>query len=396
MTEAQPKTAFYRILVAIETDATRYYGADARRPALLDAAGAEQMLAHLSADLRALLPEVTGCSLIAPGAVYDETQLLRPGFPVFRALERVAGDDDAPEKAGRFRPGLVSVGAGHGTMPDRDLQPLGDIPLGLMQLLPVVLHGPAERVAGLGQAMEYRFLEEGQLSAHSAAWLETAFDIGINHARFMTVTDLNAMLRLQLEHFGFLALWELLDAALNDANAALTVSGRQGQVFDLRDGAVHTEFQSFDHWANNGGGASLPALRQQLAAAYADWTRELRQYATTLAAHGIPLHFHLPANGASLDGNWFCETGLHPAGDVDSAVTEHSFGDLGTIAITAVREGRTENYYPLTAQGLNDIHDFLRDQIDEKHTIAFPGTLLYDERQRCLVADSYTPRDRTR
>jgi len=392
MPEADRPSAFYRILVAIETDATRYYGADARRPATLDSVQSEQMLAHLSADLRALLPGVTACSLIAAGAVYDQTQLLRPGFPVYHALEAVAGEGLKHAESSRFTPRLVSIGAKQGSLPVAELQPLPDVPLSLMQLLPVVLHGPPAAVAELGQAMEYRFLEEGQLSAHSAAWLETAFDVRINHARFMTLTDFNAMLRMQLEHFGFLPLWQLLDAALNGAGSAVSVSDRQGQVFELRDGVVHAGFQTFDHWANAGAGAGLPAVRQQLAAAYADWTREQRQYAATLAAHGLPMRFHLPGADRPLEGSWFCEAGLHAAGDADSAVTEHSYGDLGTIAITVVRDGRTENCYPLSAQGLNDIHEHLRGRVPEKHTVAFPGTLLYDERRRCLVADSYRPR----
>ena len=396
MTETAGKTAFYRILVAIETDATRYYGANARRPGVLAAADAEQLLAHLAADLRALLPQVTACSLIAVGAVYDQVQLLRPGYPVFRALEAVARDDRASGGEARpFRAGLVSVGGANGVLPQPGLQPLDDIPLGLMQLLPVVVHGPAERVRELGQAMEYRFLEEGQLSAHSAAWLEQAFGIDVNHARFMTVTDLNAMLRMQLEHFGFLPLWELLDSALHDDDATLTVKGGMGQCFELRDGAVHAEFQSFDHWANQGAGAGHPAARQQLAAAYADWTREVRQYATTLAAHGLPVRFRLPGETTELDGSWFREPGRHARGSFDAAVTEHSFGDLGTIAVTVVHEDRSDNFYPLTAQGLNDIHDHLRGRIPDKHTVAFPGTLLYDERDRCLVADTDRPHHRT-
>ena len=88
------------------------------------------------------------------------------------------------------------------------------------------------------------------------------------------------------------------------------------------------------------------------------------------------------------------EAGMQEAGSLDSAVTEHSFGDLGTIAVTVVHEGRTDNFYPLTAQGLNDIHNHLRGRIPDKQTVAFPGTLLYDERKRCLKADAYTPRKR--
>ena len=80
-------TGHYRILVAIETDATRYYGPEAIRPELLGPSDAEQLLAHLATDLQALFPSISSCSLIVPGAVFDQTQVLRPSYPVFEALE---------------------------------------------------------------------------------------------------------------------------------------------------------------------------------------------------------------------------------------------------------------------------------------------------------------------
>ena len=45
MSTVDGPSGFYRALVAIETDATRYYGPDASRPALLETTQAEQMLA---------------------------------------------------------------------------------------------------------------------------------------------------------------------------------------------------------------------------------------------------------------------------------------------------------------------------------------------------------------
>lgn len=387
MTETPEETAFYRILVAIETDATRYYGPEARRPRVLDAADAEQLLAHIATDLGQLIPGIPACSLIAAGALFDQVQLMRPGFPAFRALENVPRD----RRGAAFKSGLVSIGGRDGVMPSVELQPLDDIPLGLLQLLPLVVQGPASVIAELGQAMEYRFLEEGQLSAHSAAWMQTAFDVVINHARLMTLTDLNAMLRLQLEHFGFLGLWELLDAALNESSEPLTVQGNHGQVFEWRDGAVHTRFESFDYWAREGGGSALPAERQALAEPYADWTREMRQYSTTLATHGLEVQFAAAGNSETLAGTWFSEPAINQAGPMDSAVTEHSFAELGTIAITAVHDGALVHYYPLQPGGLNDVHAYLRGRIPEKHTVAFPGTLLYDEASRSLVPDSFKP-----
>lgn len=374
-------TRFYRALVAIETDATRYHGSGASRPALLGPADAEQMLAHIAADLRAMLPGIAECSLVAAGALYDQTQILRPGYPVFSALESTAAAQQA------FKPGLVSIGAAEGAMPVAELLPADDIPLGLLQLLPVVVHGPAERVAELGQAMEYRFLEQGQLSAHAAAWLQTAFGVVINHARLMTLTDLDAMRRMQLEHFGFLPLWELLDAALAGRGETLAVTTPSGQGWQWRDGEVHTEFETFDHWATAGGGAGLPAARLALAEGYGDWTREMRQYIVTLRAHGVAVRFHLPGSNEPLEDTFLCEVSQALPRDGDFAVTEHRFDDLGTIAVTAANGRQIENYYPLRPRALNDIQARLREVLSSGQTVAFPATILYDEQTRRLRPD---------
>jgi hypothetical protein len=376
-------TGFYRVLIAIETDATRFYGANASRPKLLGTTDSEQLLSHIAADLKALLPEISNCSLIAAGALFDQTQMLRPSYPALSALEAVSTSGNADS----FKAGLISVGAREGTMPSDDLQPLADIPLGLLQLLPVVIHGRADLVCELGQEMEYRFLEEGQVSAHSAAWLETAFGISINHARFMTLTDLNAMLRMQLDHFGFLPMWELLDAALSGQGDPLSVKTESGQQFELRDGVVYTTFETFDSWAA-GSGAGVAAIRQALAAAYGDWTREVRQYLTTLEAHGVEVRFHLAESPQDLTGTFYTEHSSVPARAGTASITEHSYSELGTIAVTVRNGDRVENYYPLCPQGLNDIHACLRERIPGVHTVAFPGSILYDEKSRKIIPDA--------
>ncbi|MBT8039618.1 MAG: hypothetical protein HKO85_12065 [Xanthomonadales bacterium] len=377
-------TAYYRILVAAETDATRYYGPKATRPAVLGTSDAEQMLSHIAADLRNLLPDIASCSLIAPGALFDQTQLLQPGYPVFRALEDVSLDD----RAERFKPGLVSLGAQDGRLPVSALQPDPGVPPGLLQLLPVVLHGPADEVQRLGQEMEYRFLEEGQISAHSATWLQSAFGISVTHARLMTLTDLLAMLRLQLDHFGFLPLWELLDAALSSRSEPLTVTSATGIEFEWRDGRVRAPFQTFNYWAGHGAGCRLPAPRQALSDQYADWTRELRQYLTTLQAHRVPVDLHLPGHEQALAGSFFCEEAQAPEGRRLTAVTEHTFDELGTLVVSVVNGNRLQHYYPLSASGLNDIHLEIQRIVPAGHTVSYPGALLYDEETRQLAADT--------
>lgn len=370
----------YRILVAVETDASRYYGAEATRPGLLAAADAEQMLAHVAADLHSLLPDLRQCSLAAAGALFDQTQILRPSYPVYAALEAAAQRAGADPSG----PALVSIAARDGKMPDARLQPLVDMPLGPLQILPVLVTGPRERMAVLAEAMEHRFLEQGQLSAHSANWLQSAFDVTIRHAQLMTLTDLNTLLRMQLEAYGFLALWELLDAALSAAGEPMAFTSSGGQRWEWRKGAARAEFETFDHWANAGSGSQLPAQRLALAEGYARWTRELRQYLTTLHAHAVEVQLHLPGEDQAVTDTFLREPGSAAAGHDAAAVTEHGFDDLGTIAITLVRDGQVENLYPLRPRGLNDVHAFLRDLVPVGHTVAFPQTILYDEETRRL------------
>ena len=59
-----------------------------------------------------------------------------------------------------------------------------------------------------------------------------------------------------------------------------------------------------------------------------------------------------------------------------------------TAAVTARNGDHLENYYPLCSQGLNDIQAYLREHVPGVHTVAFPGTILYDENTRRLVPDT--------
>ena len=135
----------------------------------------------------------------------------------------------------------------------------------------------------------------------------------------------------------------------------------------------------------------VAAARQGLAEAYSNWTRTMRQYLTTLKAHGLDVVFHHPEDGSVLDGSFFREPGFDKPGTRWTAITEHSFGDLGVIAVTLAEDDEVINYYPLSAPGLNDLHADIRTRVHAGHTVSFPGTLLYDENQRRLLADLRMP-----
>jgi hypothetical protein len=372
------------VLVGIETDPTRYHGEHASRPALLERVAAEQVLAHLAADLNAMFPGISQCSLSMAGALYDQTQVLRPGLPVFAALENL---QHASNPGSDFKPRMLSIGASGGTMPVRQLQPFENIPLGLLQILPLLVSGPAPALRELADEMEHRFLEKGQVSAHSAKALEAQFQVSVTHARFMTITDLNALLRLQLEHYGFLPLWELLDAAITTRTGPLEVASAAGPRFKWSDGAVHSFFESFDWWAQHGGGRELPAGQHRLQAAYAGWTREYRRYLTMLTAHGVRVSQHLAGlEDAELTDSFLLEESANTPEPSAAPVTTHVADDLGTIAVTVVSGARQMNFYPLRASGLDELHQFIRGE-GFGGDVAYPGRLCYDEDTRRLVAE---------
>ncbi|MFT5138803.1 MAG: hypothetical protein ACI9H8_000740 [Lysobacterales bacterium] len=378
--------AYKRILVAIETDATRYHGENASRPVLLEPLATEQILAHISTDLKNQFPEISACSICLAGAVFDQTQLMRPDYPIYECLE----DLSKAKQTGRdFEPALLGIGSQAGRMANSDLQPDDDIPLGLLQILPLVFSGDPALVDGIAESMEHRFLESGQLSAHSAKALESHFEIAVNHARFMTVTDLNAMLNLQLEHFGFLPLWQLLDAAINQPTINLEVTGREGQLFKWTGTAVRCTFETFDYWAGQGQGKTVAAQGQLLAKAYSDWTRGYRQYLTTLAAHAVPLE-QVRADDSSqlLNSTYLIEASNYQSRHEALQVTEHSSGELGTVAVSVVGESGLQHYYPLVSSGLNDLHAAIRDEFGVSGGLSFPGSILYDESSRQLRPDT--------
>lgn len=370
--------AEFPLLVAIETDPQR----SRRRPALLSQRDAEQMLAHLAADLQVLIPGIRKARLAAAGALLDQCQLLRPGTPVYAALSGIVGS----AKGGATTPALAAIGADDGRMATEDLQPDDNIPPAVLGLLPMLAEGPAGLLEELAGDMEHRFLAEGQVSAHTASWLEAAFGIGVEHARFMTFTDLNAMFRMQLEHFGYLPLWELIDAALVGSGEELLLETANGTEYTWQDGKVRVTFQTFDWWANEGPGSSVPADEEALTHGYGEWVRELRRYTSTLAAHGVPVAFTRPpgCRGEVRENFTWEEVAAPPPAGPIASITEHSGPELGILAVTAALDDGLRHFYPLTPRGLNEIHEAVTALELSGEGMAFPGRIKIDLAARRL------------
>jgi len=373
-------TRHRHILLGIETDPTLYHGENAHRPALLDTGQARQVLALIATDLAMVLPTTDQYTLSMAGALFDQAQVLRPRFPVFNALESLY------QATAKQKPEQLAFGADDRQMPLLELQPDAGIVPGSLQLLPLLLSYPEDNGMLADFDIDHRDTGHGQLSRATVDRLEKLFQVAIRHNRFMSIAHLGKLLRRQLEHYGFLPLWELLDAAINQPADSLEVHTAQGAKFKWQNGAVHSFFESFDWWANHGSGVTETG--QRLQSSYAEWVRGYRRYLSVLASHGVELVQHLPGLGdAALEGSFLLEESTATPTPGAAPVTEHSAGDMGVVAVTVINGPRQVNFYPLRPVGVDELHRYIHEHGLGGDT-AYPGRICYDEKSRHLVAET--------
>ncbi len=379
--------------------------AEQRPPAPLARALAAEVGGCLAADLERILSGIAQVGLVVPGAVYDQTDVLRPGFPLARALEQIyrgaLRHDD-------FTPQLIALGTDSGRFPVDALNPPRLPGSGPLLLLPFTLIGRQGDILPLSSQMENVLLQTGAVSIATRDAVLGAFGLQAVSMSYATIADLCALLQVQLENHGFDGLWRLLEHALFQRRGVQQIRLENGAHFVLLDTQVYAPFYTFDDWAQSGPGRTLAVDR--LPAAYGDWLRSHRQYTLTLEAHGLEVRRVL-ANAAleqenpeavlaaaqqaqPLAGSYLIETVItNDSGASESRrVITHQFDqDSGTLAYTVLAldsDGgilSLENYYPLRPEGLSAVIDQLRQRsvtIDQQ--VLHPRTLVYSSERRCL------------
>lgn len=373
-------------------------------PGPVSRASATQIAEGIAADLGRLVPDLARFALVVPGALYDQTELLRPGFPLLAALDDVFRGTLLD---GGFVPGLVALGSDDGrafTLPA--LNPARQPGAGPLLMLPFSLLGRPGDIAGLSAQLENSLLQAGGVSVTTRQAVEAAFGLRAVNLSYATVGDLCALLKVQLEHAGFDGLWELLERALFRPQDPADVSLVPGNRFLMSEGTVWTPFWTFDDWAQIGPGQERPA--DTLAAGYVEWVRTQRQYLMALSAWGLPVRLAIGEAftecagttmrdlraGAALDGDYLVETVLRVdnAGPERRLLVTNQFDDeVGTLAYTVAAldaDGcllALEHHYPLSPRGLEAIAARLTERSrDFERIVRHPGGLLIDAAGRCL------------
>lgn len=263
-------------------------GADAPRADRLAQVQAGELAALVAADLATLAPEAASLELVTVGAHYDPVELLRPGWPLHRELDALAAR--AP---GASRARIVAFGAHDERLPGA-LAPSPDFTGGPLRLVPFVLGGDADIVAGVGDLFERELLERGMAGAATALAAQSMFGLRVEHARYLTVHDLAAMTSLQYEHAGLAPLWPVLETALLAPEAEAWLDAPPEPLIRYAGGEARIALFSTQAWQQR----YAPELdcasnddRERAYRRHEHFQSRQRQLAAVLQAHGVAVNF---------------------------------------------------------------------------------------------------------
>lgn len=316
-------------------------------PEPLSRDAAEILGQTMAADLHRILgDEVRTAGLILTGALYDLTELLQPGLPMAEALLEVYRGS---LRGGAFTPHRLTLGNAGGRFPLPELAPRRSAGAGPLLAVPFALVAPGPTLDDVRRLLEERLLERGAASLATDQAIRQQFGIAPVHLAYATFHDLSALLKVQLEHAGFHALWQVIEGALYRPDTPVAVTTDAGNRFVAVQGRAWTPYLTLDEWAERTG-AEAPE-------GYAQWCRVQRQYMAGLGAHGIRVIPTAPdegiyagdaetavetAAGASLADDACRRERVDGSPDFDSAsaitLTEQILPAVGPIAYTVLAQ----------------------------------------------------------
>ena len=318
---------------------------------------AAELAALVAVDLHALVPQVDAARLALAGALFDQVELLRPGFPVWATLDELA----RRVPRGHLE-NVVAFGSHEGHMPAQPLEPSPVYAEGPMRLLPMSLLAPAELAEELSEQLEIQLVGRGEAGTLTADWLMRTLGIRLEHVRYLSRNDLLALTCVQYEHVNLAPLWALLETALLTPYREEATMSARGLALRYADGKVLA--QSPAQWL-----AAQTGDATERAHGFAGIVFELRQYAALLDAHQLPLQLQPDAaQQTEAAHGYLLETlAAADAGDPPTLFAHEAPG-LGVIAVTVAQRGdgrharALAHAYPLQPQALGPLLALLADR----------------------------------
>lgn len=259
-------------------------GTGVGRPALVQDEAA-RLAGLVGRDLAALVPGARDLDLCLAAAHFDPAEALRPGWPLHRRLSEL----HARAPGGGGAPRIIALGAdARGEVP----QPLAADPAllgGNLRVLPFLLHGAPATARSVADAFEAQLLDTGMAQADTALLLQDAFGARVEHARYLTLHDLAAMVALQYEHLGLSPLWPLIETALLSPQHEALLDAGPEPVLRYTAGEVRMALFAPAAWRERYRPDTDDTDR--LRRLFAHFETRQRQFAAVLGAHGIDVVF---------------------------------------------------------------------------------------------------------
>ncbi|MFT3761551.1 MAG: hypothetical protein QM761_02860 [Pseudoxanthomonas sp.] len=262
-------------------------GGDAPGRDALGQAEAGALAAKLARDLAELAPEARTLELVFAAAHFDPAEILRPGWPLHRRLDELA--QRAPGRDEHV-PRLIAFGAdAQGEVP-LPFRAADDLRGGALRVLPFQLRGDAATLARVAARLEEVLLERGMAQADTALLAQDGFAARIEHARYLTVHDLAAMMALQYRNQGLEPLWPLVEAALLRPQAEEWLDAPPEPLLRYAGGEARIALLTPAAWKRRYAPQSAED-DPRLLRGYEYFLARQRQLAAVLEAHGIEVTF---------------------------------------------------------------------------------------------------------
>lgn len=286
MTDANPSVSnppVFRGIVALELRD----GAAPQRDAL-DAGAAGELVALLGRDLAALAPGTRDCDLALMAAHFDPAEVLRPGWPLHRRVLELLQHAPKQTPPGEAQgPRMIGFGADAGSEVPMPLRADPHLAGGGLRVLPFALRGDA--AGEVGARLEDLLLDRGMAAADTALALQDGLGAQIEHARYLSLHDLAAMMALQYRNVGLEPLWTLLETALLEPDAEAWLDAGPEPLARYGEGEVRIAL--FDPCAWRKRYAAGETDGGKLERGFEHFQARQRQFAAVLDAHGVPVAF---------------------------------------------------------------------------------------------------------
>lgn len=253
------------------------------RKSWLSVSEASELGASIAEDLRTWIEPHTDIELSIAGACFDPVELLRQKWPIHTEIARLT---HLSPKSAEAR--LLCLGA-DSQMPE-GLQPELEFQGGPLRLVPIVFSGPEHAIAQVQNKMEAELMERGMAGATTALLAQEVFSVAVEHARYMTLHDLVALMAMQYQHNGLEPVWPIIETALFAPEQSAWLDGAPEPLIYFEKNTAHIALLDYHQWALMQSNL-LHQSAERLETHFQQFQMRQRQLAALLEAHGIEVHF---------------------------------------------------------------------------------------------------------